>query len=587
MARRYSRSEKEKWTETPRSPRKRSPIKIPEGNSESLIADNRLTLMGRVTNPKFQKPRAVVERMPQVWNLEGRVEGRDLGPEMFQFRFESESDLRSVLAKGPYHHKKWMLIIQRWEPTISPSFPSKISFWIRIHGLPLHYWTHQALDTIGRTLGHVDSYDVRDARIRVDINGLQPLEMTSEIQVPSGEVTNVDFEYLKIEKHCFTCFSLFHEETECPRRSRNDPPAKERKLGITQRLALDRIEADKRRHDERRGYRPLENRHTLRQDQHTRDRRDHQYSDDRASQDHRSRPVPSRDNFSTASRTSSDHRNSFHSQSRRLDYVPRGDSLRPRQGFSQRLTSNATNQNDVSAKSMDRTTDRAVSHGGESKLTPSPGQIKEVRMNTLEPEKTPPSQHSHERRSALDRVALPDLRDQMQRRVTLSGDSVRLQEVEIQLDEELHPGPTLLEDIRESATRNSALKRLGGLATQGSRERTRAVLGGEGDIPDPTLMVEGPSTSKRGTKRKATKPTKVPMRKKVPPSPIQGISIRKTNVIRPANPPRKKTTDKTVKDGDIPGPSTRGNKAKQASTVKIPTKRSLGPGFRSPPPSLP
>ncbi|KAG2330076.1 hypothetical protein Bca52824_001256 [Brassica carinata] len=146
----------------------------------------------------------------------------------------------------------------------------------------------------------------------------------------------------------------------------------------------------------------------------------------------------------------------------------------------------------------------------------------------------------------------------MQRRVTLSGDSVRLQEVEIQLDEELHPGPTLLEDIRESATRNSALKRLGGLATQGSRERTRAVLGGEGDIPDPTLMVEGPSTSKRGTKRKATKSTKVPTRKKVPPSPIQGISIRETNVIRPANPPRKKTTDKTVKDGDIPGPSTLG-----------------------------
>lgn len=159
-------------------------------------------------------------------------------------------------------------------------------------------------------------------------------------------------------------------------------------------------------------------------------------------------------------------------------------------------------------------------------------------MNTLESERTPPSQHSHERRSALDRVALHDLRDQLQRRVTLSGELTRLQEVEIQLDEDLHPGPTLLEDIRESATRNSALKRLGGLATQGSRERTRAVLGSECGIPNSIPMAGEPSTSKRGTKRKATKSTKAPARKSLPPSPIQGISIRKSNVIRPANPSR-------------------------------------------------
>lgn len=53
MARRFSRSEKEKWSETPRSPRKRSPIKIPGSNNEALIADNKLTLIGRVTNPEI------------------------------------------------------------------------------------------------------------------------------------------------------------------------------------------------------------------------------------------------------------------------------------------------------------------------------------------------------------------------------------------------------------------------------------------------------------------------------------------------------------------------------------------------------
>lgn len=47
----------------------------------------------------------------------------------------------------------------------------------------------------------------------------------------------------------------------CPRRAHGNIPVKDRKLGITQALALERIEAEKRTHDERRGYR-LERRET-------------------------------------------------------------------------------------------------------------------------------------------------------------------------------------------------------------------------------------------------------------------------------------------------------------------------------------
>ncbi|CAN6896104.1 unnamed protein product [Brassica oleracea var. botrytis] len=77
-----------------------------------------------------------------------------------------------------------------------------------------------------------------------------------EIKLPTdnGDVIDVEFEYTKIEKHCFTCFSLLHEEVNCPHKSLNDPPPKARVLGITQRIALQRIEAEKKRHDDRRGY---------------------------------------------------------------------------------------------------------------------------------------------------------------------------------------------------------------------------------------------------------------------------------------------------------------------------------------------
>ncbi|KAG2313012.1 hypothetical protein Bca52824_024569 [Brassica carinata] len=137
MARRFSRAEKEKWQAPPELPTKRPPVRIPANDNAELIEANRLTIIGRLTNPQVQKPtRAVTDFMAQVWNLEGRIEGRALGLDKFQVKFETEHDLIQVLEKGPYHYKRWMLLLQRWEPTVSEEFPSIISFNVKIHGIP-------------------------------------------------------------------------------------------------------------------------------------------------------------------------------------------------------------------------------------------------------------------------------------------------------------------------------------------------------------------------------------------------------------------------------------------------------------------
>ncbi|KAL0731928.1 hypothetical protein Bca4012_028022 [Brassica carinata] len=166
MARRFSCSEKGKWQATTELPAKRAPVRILANDCEDLVEANRLTVIGRLTNPIIQKPRAVIDFMSQC--------------------------------------------------TVK---------------------------------------DVKEAKIWVEVDGLNPLVMKLEIELPTDEVTEVEFEYIKIEKHCFTCFSLFHEESDCPHRPLHAPPPKDRTLGITQSLALQRIEAEKRRHDERRGYR--------------------------------------------------------------------------------------------------------------------------------------------------------------------------------------------------------------------------------------------------------------------------------------------------------------------------------------------
>nr|VDD25954.1 unnamed protein product [Brassica oleracea] len=92
MARRYSCSDKKKWTadtSSPPPPSRCAPVRILASDPTGLIAENKLTIIGRIKNPKFQRPRVVIDFLPQVWNLEGRVVGRELGLEKFQFRFET------------------------------------------------------------------------------------------------------------------------------------------------------------------------------------------------------------------------------------------------------------------------------------------------------------------------------------------------------------------------------------------------------------------------------------------------------------------------------------------------------------------
>ena len=135
-----------------------------------------------------------------------------------------------------------MIILQRWEPIVADNFPSIIAFWIRIHGIPLHYWTKEALEAIGSELGHVDSKDVPNRRVRVFINGLRSLERHLEISLPSGEIKEVELEYEKLEKHCFSCLSLSHEQDQCPSRSSSTQPP----VGINQARTLEKL-AERRR----------------------------------------------------------------------------------------------------------------------------------------------------------------------------------------------------------------------------------------------------------------------------------------------------------------------------------------------------
>ncbi|KAF8045076.1 hypothetical protein N665_5639s0001 [Sinapis alba] len=218
MARRLSSAEKGKGPATePVEPPRKARVRIQEPDTSAMLHKHSLTLIGRVTNPSAQKVWTLIPFFTDLWKTEIRPVGADLGQGMFKFQFELESDLNAVLENRPYHYGRWMVILQKWEPTISPNFPSLIPFWIKVQGIPIHLWTEGTLRSIGEDIGFVEMVEITPsaARMRVQVNGRLPLIKTSTIEYLSGGEVTAHLVYEKLERHCSMCFRLDHELRDC------------------------------------------------------------------------------------------------------------------------------------------------------------------------------------------------------------------------------------------------------------------------------------------------------------------------------------------------------------------------------------
>ena len=200
------------------SPPPRLRIQAPILDTTELIEANSLTLIGRLTNPSIQRLWALYPFFSNRWNLKGKAVGSDLGRGCFQFKFDNEEDLQKVLDNRPYHFDHWMVILQKWEPIISDSFPSSIPFWIDIQGLPKHYWQPAMLNSIGKELGEFMDSEISSSSVKLQIllNGLQPLTKESIIEFPDGTEALISLEYKNLKSHCTHCQRITHDKTTCP-----------------------------------------------------------------------------------------------------------------------------------------------------------------------------------------------------------------------------------------------------------------------------------------------------------------------------------------------------------------------------------
>lgn len=170
-----------------------------------------------MTNPSVQKVWSLLPFFAERWATETRSVGADLGQGMFQFQFEKEEDLLTILDKRPYHYAKWMVIVERWNPTMAPDFPSLIPFWIKVQGLPVHLWTEATIKAIGEDIGIYEEAEITslNVRVRVQIHGTLPFITSSVVEFPSGDEVTATLVYEQFAKHCSYCYRLDHEARDC------------------------------------------------------------------------------------------------------------------------------------------------------------------------------------------------------------------------------------------------------------------------------------------------------------------------------------------------------------------------------------
>ncbi|WZY96620.1 hypothetical protein YC2023_068949 [Brassica napus] len=290
------------------------------------------------------------------------------------------------------------------------------------------------------------------------------------------------------------------------RRLPNALPPKERVLGITQSIALQRIEAEKRRHDDRRGYsRPEDLRVSSRGHYGSYAQRERNNSKDR---NYHSQREDSRREQSILSRTARSSSHHPRSKAPSLHYRV-VDKSRTNDG------SSAPFQNPV--RQYEDSANRVVNYHQSEKDLPSENTPRRSLKERLgEPSRIEVSNSgSKERRSALERLQEPNAIDNHPVRVSPSFESGRLQLAELDIDND----DLLGEDTEEQ--------------TLGLERAPASLRLGDGDVDVRSRRGTVPisNQSKISNKRKVAK---TPLRKRVARSPLLRLNQKKTSSVRRA-----------------------------------------------------
>ncbi|XP_050217298.1 uncharacterized protein LOC126668126 [Mercurialis annua] len=174
--------------------------------------------------------RSLCNRLESMWNFTQGFDVIDLENDYFLVKLKSGGDVEAVLTGGPWVMLGHYLSVQSWSPKFDCRADriQKIQAWIRLPGMPIHYYNKKVLRYIGQMVGTVIKIDYctesaergKFARIAVELDLSLPLVAQFSLD---GKIQMVEYECLP--RICFSCGKFGHVKEFCPEIIVKDKPA--------------------------------------------------------------------------------------------------------------------------------------------------------------------------------------------------------------------------------------------------------------------------------------------------------------------------------------------------------------------------
>jgi hypothetical protein len=121
---------------------------------QELVTSELLPLVGQIISQKIQNNQTMNAALAKAWFFANPFSFTVLGPNLFLFKFIEKDHITRIL-NNVWNMNGFLFAIQTWYPSATLRDPSlsKVSFWIQVHGLPLHNMTINNAIAIGKELG--------------------------------------------------------------------------------------------------------------------------------------------------------------------------------------------------------------------------------------------------------------------------------------------------------------------------------------------------------------------------------------------------------------------------------------------------
>lgn len=159
-------------------------------------------------------------KIATMWKPAGGFKLTELDGGCYMVKLENEADYQKVMLGGPWVVLGHYLTVHPWEPTLSPSNLEikQVYGWVRLPGLPYHYYHKSIIRAIGEVIGQVLKIDyntegfakARFARLAVKLDLTKPL--VSKINLDG--VTQL-VEYEGLPTICYSCGRYGHLQEAC------------------------------------------------------------------------------------------------------------------------------------------------------------------------------------------------------------------------------------------------------------------------------------------------------------------------------------------------------------------------------------